>query len=280
MDDEYLSTGFTYVDGSKNRDAYFSCLTLLDSLEYFKEYKLKSYKLLKLGYGTTVLEAGCGLGDDAFRIAERIMPGGKVIGIDSSVEMINKARSNELLAKLQVEFIAGDIRSLPFPDNCFSRCRIDRTLQHIYQPEQAISELVRVLEPDGLLLAYDNDWGTFSVTSHDAETTRIIERLWCDSFTNSWIGRNLSEYFILSGLSDIKTYPSTMVITDFETADKVYNIRQTVRKAVEADVISQARGSRWIEELIDRTRKGSFMGTVTAYTVVGKKIVTNTIAHN
>jgi ubiquinone/menaquinone biosynthesis C-methylase UbiE len=249
---------------------------LLDSLTCFREYKLKSYELLQFKHGMTVLEAGCGLGDDAFRIAERIMPGGKVVGLDSSAAMIEKARSRELSAQLPVQFQTGDVKALPFPDNFFARCRVDRVLQHIPQPERAISELVRVLEPDGLLLAYDNDWGTFSITSQDIEITRTLENLWCDSFTNNWIGRNLCDYFISSGLSDVKIYPSTSVITDFETADKVYNLRETVRRATAGGFISADQGRCWIEELINRTGKGSFLAALTAYTVVGQKVSVNT----
>ncbi|MEI6152804.1 MAG: methyltransferase domain-containing protein [Deltaproteobacteria bacterium] len=271
MTDEYLSTGFTDVDSAKNQDAYFACLALLDSLAYFREYKLKSYELLQLKHGMTVLEAGCGLGDDAFRIAELIMPGGKVIGLDSSAAMVEKARSRKPSSRLPVQFQTGDVKALPFPDNSFTRCRIDRVLQHIAQPEKAISELVRVLEPNGLLLAYDNDWGTFSITSQDIEITRALENLWCYSFTNSWIGRNLCDYFISSGLSDVKIYPGISVITDFETADRVYNLRETVQRAAAAGIISTAQGHCWIEELINRTEKGSFLATLTAYTVVGRK---------
>ena len=92
MIDECLSTGFGDADSAKNHDAYVSCLDLLDSLPYFSEYKRRSYELLQLRHGMTVLESGCGLGDDAFRIAERVMPGGKVVALDSSVLMIEKAR--------------------------------------------------------------------------------------------------------------------------------------------------------------------------------------------
>ena len=271
MSNEYLSTGFTDVDSAQDLDAYFDCLTLLDSLEYYQEYKIKSYELLQLTQGMNVLDAGCGLGDDAFRIAELIMPGGKVIGLDASVAMIEKARSHELATQLPVQFQVGDVKALPFADNSFARCRIDRVLQHIPQPQKAISELVRVLEPDGLLLAYDNDWGTFSVTSQNVEITRTVENLWCDSFTNNWIGRHLCDYFISSGLTDIKIYPGTCIINDFQTADKVYNLRKTVEKAIIGGMISASQGSAWIEELIHRTQMGSFMAALTAYTIIGKK---------
>lgn len=271
MNEEYLATGFTNVDRAKNQDAYFDCLALLDSLPYFREYKRKSYELLQLRGGMTVFEAGCGLGDDAFRIAAQVMPGGKVVALDASAAMIEKAKSRKPSGELPVEFQTGDVKALPFPDNSFDRCRIDRVLQHIPEPERAVAELVRILAPSGLLLAYDNDWGTFSVTSGDHEITRILESLWRDSFTNSWIGRDLCDYFISAGLSEVKVYPRTSVITDFETADRVYNLRETVRRATAEDIISAAQGRRWMEELINRTAKGSFSAALTAYTVVGKK---------
>jgi hypothetical protein len=81
----------------------------------------------------------------------------------------------------------------------------------------------------------------------------------------------LCDYFISSGLADVKIYPGTCIINDFETADKVYNLRKTVQKAIAGDMISATQGSDWILELISRTQKGSFMAALTAYTVIGKK---------
>jgi ubiquinone/menaquinone biosynthesis C-methylase UbiE len=272
MGNEYLSTGFTDVDSSEDKGAYFDCLTLLDSLAYYRECKLKSYELLQLAPGMTVLEAGCGLGDDALRIAKLIMPGGKVIGLDASAAMIEKARSQKQAGELPAEFHVGDVKALPFSDNSFARCRIDRVLQHIGQPQKAIAELVRVLKPDGLLVAYDNDWETFTITSKCVEITRTIEKLWRDSFTNCRIGSHLSNYFHSSGLSDVGIYPGISVIEDFETADKVYNLQETVQKAVAGGRISAAQGRGWIEELIHRTATGNFRAELTSYTVVGKKL--------
>lgn len=273
MKKEYLSTGFTDVDRAKNKEAYFDCLTLLDSLPYYRECKNQSYDLLNLQPGLTVLDAGCGLGDDVFRMAERIAPGGKVVGLDASAAMIEKAGAQKHATRLPVEFQTGDIKALPFPDNSFSRCRIDRVLQHIPGPQKAIAELVRVLEPDGLLLAYDNDWETFSIASCKTEMTRTVESIWRESFTNRRIGRDLPHYFVEASLSDVTTCPGTSVITDFATADKVYNLRETVQKAVKEKHISASEGQGWIEELIRQTATGSFLAELTACTVVGRKAV-------
>ena len=110
----------------------------------------------------------------------------------------------------------GDIQALPFPDQSFSRCRIDRTLQHIEKPEKAVSELVRVLKPDGLLLAYDNDWNTFSINSGCTETNRKLESLWINSFANPSIGGQLQKYFESAGITDSDTYRATSVIRRFQ----------------------------------------------------------------
>jgi ubiquinone/menaquinone biosynthesis C-methylase UbiE len=63
------------VDNAEDSDAYSSCLALIDSLPYFSECKRTSYDLLRLRPGMTVLDAGCGLGDDAFRMAKLVIPG-------------------------------------------------------------------------------------------------------------------------------------------------------------------------------------------------------------
>ena len=268
---EYLATGFSDVDQVQSRDEYFSCLALLDSLPYYIEYKRRSYELLELRPGLTVLEAGCGLGDDAYRIAERVAPGGEVVAVDFSAGMIEEAQSRYPSAFLPIYFETGDVRTLPFSDHTFARCRIDRTLQHVPQPERAVAELVRVLEPGGLLLAYDNDWGTFTIEAADEETTRAVEACWRDSFTNGRIGRDLPDLFAAAGLSDIQAYSSTSVIDGFEVADQIYNLRQTVQKAAAAGKIPEECGRRWIEEMMQRDEQGRFRATLTACTAVGKK---------
>jgi len=69
----------------------------------------------------------------------------------------------------------------------------------------------------------------------------------------------------------VTTCPGTSVITDFETADRVYNLRETVQKAIKEKRIRASEGHGWIEELIRQTATGSFLAELTACTVVGRK---------
>lgn len=121
------------------------------------------------------------------------------------------------------------------------------------------------------MLAYDNDWGTFCVSGSDDESTRIIESLWGDSFANRWVGRYLKRYFLEAGLRNVVVEPSVSVVTDFELADRVYNLRQTVKRASEAGRITQAVADEWVSGMPNLSQSGGFLCTLTAYTVVGTK---------
>jgi hypothetical protein len=99
----------------------------------------------------------------------------------------------------------------------------------------------------------------------------MLEDAWCDSFANGWIGRELRGFFSEAGLLNVTIYPSVSLISDFETADKVYNLRQTVQRAITAGEISQAAGDAWLNELQARARCGCFAAALTAYTAVGRK---------
>ena len=270
MIQEYLATGFVHVDGRDDASAYKKCLALLDSLPYFRAYKERSYELLDLSPGLSVLEAGCGLGGDVLRVAERLGPDGLVIGVDASARMIAEAVSRTP-AGLPAVFAQADARSLPFRDGSFARCRIDRTLQHIAMPEAAVREMVRVLKPGGILLAYDNDWGTFCVSGSNDGCTRAVETFWEDSFTSRWVGRYLKRYFLEAGLADITVEPSVSVINDFGLADSVYNISQTAERVVDAGLIHPTAAEEWLAALQAQSRAGTFSCTLTAFTAVGTK---------
>lgn len=270
-DDDYLATGFRDVDGAGASDVYIECLTLLDSLPFYDQVKHQSYDLMDLGEARRVLDAGCGLGFDVFRMAAQLGPRGQAVGLDASTALIEKARNDPRAKRLPISFCAGDLKALPFCDGAFDRCRIDRVLQHVPQPGTAIAELARVLQPGGMLLAYDNDWRTFKITPGDEMLTPKVEMSWCSAFANSEIGRQLPSLFEEAGLRCIEERARVSVIEDFEIADKVYNIRQTVDRLTANGEVAFAAGRAWIEGLQEHAACGRFSVTLTAHTVTGHK---------
>ena len=76
------------------------------------------FRLGEIGSGQTVLDVGCGAGADACVAALHVGNTGKVIGVDCTPAMINKARKIARYAAMDnIEFHEADITNLPISDN-------------------------------------------------------------------------------------------------------------------------------------------------------------------
>lgn len=98
--------------------------------------------------GDTVIDLGSGAGNDAF-IARRIAgEKGKVLGIDFTEAMINKARANAEKAGFNnVEFRQGDIEDMPVTSNYADVIVSNCVLNLVPNKHKVISEIYRVLKP-------------------------------------------------------------------------------------------------------------------------------------
>jgi len=100
--------------------------------------------------GSTVLDLGSGAGNDCFVARSIVGESGKVVGIDFTDEMIEKAIvNNEKLGFKNVEFVKGDIEDMPLDDNQFDLVISNCVLNLVPNKEKAFKEIYRVLKPGG-----------------------------------------------------------------------------------------------------------------------------------
>ena len=129
--------------------------------------------LASLVAGETVLDLGSGAGFDCFLAAERVGPRGRVIGVDMTPEMVERARANALKGGFaNVEFRLGEIEALPVADgiadivisNCVLNLSADRP--------RVLAEALRALKPGGRVmisdLVSDHPVPDFVATSKDS----------------------------------------------------------------------------------------------------------------
>jgi arsenite methyltransferase len=100
--------------------------------------------------GDIVLDLGSGAGNDVFVARSLVGDSGKVIGVDMTHEMIEKARQNQAKLSYQnVEFRFGDIEDLPVADNEVDVIVSNCVLNLVPDKAKAFKEMYRVLKPGG-----------------------------------------------------------------------------------------------------------------------------------
>ena len=107
-------------------------------------------KFARIQTGDTVLDLGSGAGNDCFVARSETAPTGKVIGIDFTPSMVERAIKNAARRGFDnVEFVQGDIEALPIESNTIDVVVSNCVLNLVPQKAAVFAEMMRVLKPGG-----------------------------------------------------------------------------------------------------------------------------------
>jgi len=150
--------------------------------------------------GDTVLDLGSGAGFDCFLASIKVGDGGKVIGVDMTTEMIEKATSNaENAGYKNIEFRLGELEDLPVENDSINVVISNCVINLVPDKEKVFKEVHRVLKKDGKMCVSDitltRDLPDFIKTSKSAYVACIAGAI------------KLKDYLALiekAGFSDIR----------------------------------------------------------------------------
>jgi arsenite methyltransferase len=110
------------------------------------------FQLRRPAPGERVVDIGSGAGFDSFLAAQQVGPGGKVIGVDMTPEMLDKSRATAMDLRVDhIEFRAGLAEALPVDDGWADVVLSNGVINLCADKRAVLSEIRRVLKPGGWL---------------------------------------------------------------------------------------------------------------------------------
>jgi ubiquinone/menaquinone biosynthesis C-methylase UbiE len=191
--------------------------------------------LASLKEGERVLDLGSGAGFDCFLASKKVGKSGKVIGVDMTPEMLDKARSNAKKGKYtNVEFRLGEIENLPAADNSVDVIISNCVINLAPDKKRVFEEAFRVLAPKGRLMVSDI---VLLKELPQAMKDNVEAYAGCIS------GAELKEHYIeliqKAGFKDVKilqekVYPIEYIISEPETKETINRLGLTTEQVKEA----------------------------------------------
>ncbi|MDB5067971.1 MAG: methyltransferase protein [Chloroflexi bacterium] len=191
---------FSMVDRAPDPSLLVRFVDLANTMPEIRAAKAAMLDALAVRDGATVLDVGCGTGDDARELARLVGPEGRAVGVDASETMIAEARRRAHGSGLHVDFEVTDAQHLPFPDDTFDACRTERMLSHVADPRAALAEMARVTRPGGRVCALDVDLDSAGL---EDRVTRALRESMAHHVRSPHIGGELARLFEDVGMVDV-----------------------------------------------------------------------------
>ena len=259
MPNRLLEGGFQDVDRTGAPEAFAEYLERIGTDERARRLNRKRAEAAGIAPGQRVLDVGCGVGFDASLLAELVAPDGRVIGVDHSAAMVERARARFAGSGLPVEFRTADAHALPFDDRAFDVAWTERVLAHVADPAQVVREMIRVVRPGGTVVITEADYHAYVIDSPDLALARQLVARHARGLRHADIGRRVRRLCRGAGAAEVRMRPEVRLVYDLEYADKILFLRDLLAAVVAEGALNSEEAAAWWSGLEDMQRRGTFL---------------------
>ncbi|MEJ2251362.1 MAG: methyltransferase domain-containing protein [Candidatus Lokiarchaeota archaeon] len=221
--------------------------------------------------GEHLIEVGCGSGVLCRLVAPHLIPGGDLIGVELSSEIVSlayKFLKKDNTSNL-IKYEIGNAMDLKYEDNKFDGGFAGRLLLHVPDPQKVVSELKRVVKSGGKVVLMDWDFGTLAIDHSNRNITRKILNWRTDHKDgNNWSGRQLYRQLKVDRFEDISIKPIISIAND-ENNSLVQSLYHAASGALEIGIINQNEYDLWVNEITRRLKSRQFFASIAYFLVKG-----------
>lgn len=233
-------SAFSDVDSSADPDRLIAYLDQV-GLTAMRHYMAQTHA--RRDVSRPVLDIGCGVGRD---LAALNATGLAAVGVDASRRMLEATAT-----RIHVPLAGASGEHLPFADDVFAGCSIQRVLMHVERPAAVIAEAVRCVEADGVLTIFEPDWSTLTVNGSPVPVR------WHSVARHPSIGGAVGELLTRAGclLRDRVEERSWWTFSEFA---RYTNLEASLDRAVTAGIVPRRKTEGWLTEQRQRAAAGEF----------------------
>lgn len=223
--------------------------------------------------GERGLDVGCGPGLLACELAHDLGPLGRVVGIDTSPEMVamseERARRDALAGR--TEFRVCDAQELPFQSGAFDFVTVTQVYEYVVDLERALGEAHRVLKPRGRIAVLDTDWESCVWHSEDRDRTARVLKAWEQHFVHPHLPARLPGLLRRTGFA-LKSVTAVSLV-NVELAENTYShgMIDVIARFVAKAGMSPEEAEQWAADVRRQAEGGEYFFSVSRYLFLAER---------
>lgn len=235
---------------------------LKKTFDFLKQIKEQTYAPF-LGFKDgTIVDVGCGTGQDAISLASLIDPSCKVIGLDHDEQLMADAKAQNQ-SKTNLQFIRSDAGRLPFKDNEISGLRNERLIQHLVKAEETYQEFYRVLQAGAPAVFVETDWNSLSLyNGNEVIKEKLLHFLTFQRVPNGNAASKAAYQLSNIGFKNISIKLFPLVSYDLLMASSLVQMEGALQQMEHKQIINEKERLQFWNELSEANLLQSFSASI------------------